>query len=72
MLSLILCSLCRYKHILGWPVTVADLEQLDADTYANLCKLKDLDDVEVSLKTYLCVDLLRLTFIGLLSRFYGD
>jgi hypothetical protein len=37
----------RYKHILGWPLTVADLEQLDADTYANLCKLKDLDDVEV-------------------------
>jgi len=36
-----------YKHILGWPVTVTDLEQLDADTYANLCKLKDLDDVEV-------------------------
>jgi len=36
-----------YKHILGWPVTVADLEQLDADTYANLCKLKDLEDVEV-------------------------
>ena len=40
----------RYKHILGWPVTVADLEQLDADTYANLCKLKDLEDVEISLK----------------------
>jgi len=36
-----------YKHILGWPLTVADLEQLDADTYANLCKLKDLADVEV-------------------------
>lgn len=36
-----------YKHLLGWPVTVADLEQLDADTHANLCKLKDLDDVEV-------------------------
>ena len=40
-------QLHRYKHILGWPLTVADLEQLDADTYANLCKLKDLDDVEV-------------------------
>ena len=40
---------CSYKHILGWPLTVADLEQLDADTYANLCKLKDLDDVEVSI-----------------------
>jgi E3 ubiquitin-protein ligase NEDD4 len=26
---------------------VADLEHLDADTFANLCKLKDLDDVEV-------------------------
>jgi len=36
-----------YKHILAWPVTVADLEHLDADTFANLCKLKDLDDVEV-------------------------
>ena len=37
----------RYKHILGWPLTVEDLEQLDSDTYMNLCKLKDLDDVEV-------------------------
>ncbi|KAJ8601017.1 hypothetical protein CTAYLR_007955 [Chrysophaeum taylorii] len=36
-----------YKHILGWPLTIEDLEQLDADTYANLGKLKDLDDVEV-------------------------
>jgi E3 ubiquitin-protein ligase NEDD4 len=36
-----------YKHILGWPLTVEDLEQLDSDTYMNLCKLKDLDDVEV-------------------------
>mmetsp|Transcript_6152 Transcript_6152/g.19456 ORF Transcript_6152/g.19456 Transcript_6152/m.19456 type:complete len:732 (-) Transcript_6152:438-2633(-) len=36
-----------YKHILAWPLTVADLEHLDADTFANLCKLKDLDDVEV-------------------------
>mmetsp|Transcript_9487 Transcript_9487/g.30302 ORF Transcript_9487/g.30302 Transcript_9487/m.30302 type:complete len:772 (+) Transcript_9487:444-2759(+) len=36
-----------YKHILGWPLTIEDLEQLDNDTYANLCKLKDLDDVEV-------------------------
>jgi len=36
-----------YKHILGWPLTIEDLEQLDADTYANLLKLKDLDDVEV-------------------------
>jgi len=39
----------RYKHVLGWPLTVEDLEQLDADTYANLCKLKDLHDVEVFL-----------------------
>lgn len=36
-----------YKHILGWPLTVADLEHLDSDTFANLCKLKDLEDVEV-------------------------
>ena len=36
-----------YKHILGWPLTIEDLEQLDADTYSNLIKLKDLDDVEV-------------------------
>jgi len=36
-----------YKHILGWPLMIADLEQLDADTYSNLVKLKDLDDVEV-------------------------
>lgn len=36
-----------YKHILGWPLMIEDLEQLDNDTYSNLCKLKDLDDVEV-------------------------
>jgi len=35
-----------YKHVLGWPLTIEDLEQLDADTYANLVKLKDLEDVE--------------------------
>jgi len=48
-LTVLLIAMHRYKHILGWPLTVVDLEQLDADTYSNLCKLKDLDDVEVAI-----------------------
>jgi E3 ubiquitin-protein ligase NEDD4 len=36
-----------YKHILGWPVVMADLEALDADVLQNLLKLLDLDDVSV-------------------------
>uniref|UniRef100_A0A7S3JWL0 HECT-type E3 ubiquitin transferase n=1 Tax=Aureoumbra lagunensis TaxID=44058 RepID=A0A7S3JWL0_9STRA len=40
-----------YKHILGWPLMIDDLEQLDHDTHANLLKLKDLEDVEL-----LCLD----------------
>jgi E3 ubiquitin-protein ligase NEDD4 len=36
-----------YKHILGWPVAMTDLEALDADVLQNLLKLLDLDDVSV-------------------------
>jgi len=39
-----------YKHILGWPLLMSDLEQLDADVYQNLLKLGDMDDVS-------CLDL---------------
>ena len=28
-----------YKHILGWPVLMADLEAHDADVYQNLLKV---------------------------------
>jgi len=31
-----------YKHILGWPVTFADLEQVDEEYYSSLKQLVDL------------------------------
>ena len=63
----------RYKHILGWPLTVADLEQLDADTYANLCKLKDLDDVEVFTSVIFTISITNHPIsIGMLSWLYSD
>jgi len=34
-----------YKHLLSWPITMNDLEALDADVHQNLTKLLDLDDV---------------------------
>ena len=36
-----------YKQILAWPLTMQDLEALDADVYQNFMKLLDLEDVEV-------------------------
>ena len=41
-----------YKHMLGWPVMLSDLEHLDADVFNNLCKLGDCEDIE----NILCLD----------------
>lgn len=40
-----------YKHLLAWPLVVADLEQLDADVLQNLLKLPDIEDLDM-----LCLD----------------
>mmetsp|Transcript_28753 Transcript_28753/g.32878 ORF Transcript_28753/g.32878 Transcript_28753/m.32878 type:complete len:734 (+) Transcript_28753:174-2375(+) len=44
-----------YKHILGWPVTFGDLEQVDEDIYRNLKQIETMskngDDLEM-----LCLD----------------
>ena len=34
-----------YKHIMGWPVTLRDLEHLDDQVYRNLLDLLDFDDI---------------------------
>ena len=34
-----------YKHIMGWPVTLRDLEHLDDQVYRNLLELLDFDDI---------------------------
>lgn len=41
------------KHILGWPVVLADLEYLDAETLQNLGKLQDMDPIVLG---DLCLD----------------
>ena len=34
-----------YKHLMGWPVSLRDLEYLDDQVYRNLLELLDFDDV---------------------------
>mmetsp|Transcript_32698 Transcript_32698/g.33343 ORF Transcript_32698/g.33343 Transcript_32698/m.33343 type:complete len:690 (+) Transcript_32698:225-2294(+) len=34
-----------YKHLMGWPVSLRDLEHLDDQVYRNLLELLDFDDV---------------------------
>ena len=34
-----------YKHIMGWPVSLRDIEHIDDQIYRNLCELLDFDDV---------------------------
>jgi len=34
-----------YKHLMGWPVTLRDLEHIDDQVYRNLVELLDFDDV---------------------------
>ncbi|CAN0293825.1 unnamed protein product, partial [Discosporangium mesarthrocarpum] len=36
-----------YKHLLGWPISLSDLEHVDHYTYESLLKMTELDDVEV-------------------------
>mmetsp|Transcript_16898 Transcript_16898/g.25462 ORF Transcript_16898/g.25462 Transcript_16898/m.25462 type:complete len:690 (+) Transcript_16898:303-2372(+) len=36
-----------YKHLMGFPVTLRDLEHIDDDVYRNLMELLDLDDVSM-------------------------
>jgi len=40
-----------YKHLMGWPVTFRDLEQVDDEIYRNLSELKNIEDVGM-----LCLD----------------
>jgi hypothetical protein len=40
-----------YKHLMGWPITLRDLEQIDAEIYKNFSELLDFDDVGM-----LCLD----------------
>merc|ERR1712071_571015 len=40
-----------YKHILGWPITFADLEGVDEEYYNHLKFLTTMDDVEM-----MCLD----------------
>lgn len=44
-----------YKHFLGWPVTFADLEQVDEEYYNSLKQLVDLDKRKEDL-SMLCLD----------------
>lgn len=34
-----------YKHLMGWPISLRDLEHLDDQVYRNLCELLDFDNV---------------------------
>lgn len=34
-----------YKHLMGWPVTIRDLEHIDVEIHRNLIELLDMDDV---------------------------
>jgi len=40
-----------YKHLLGWPVTFQDLENLDPEYYKSIKARMELNDVE-----YACLD----------------
>jgi len=42
-----------YKHVLGWPVTFHDLEEVDQDLYKNLKELTQMDKEQVE---YTCLD----------------
>jgi len=36
-----------YKHLMGWPVTLRDLEHIDDQVYRNLIELLDCEDVSM-------------------------
>lgn len=35
-----------YKHLMGWPVILKDLEHIDDQVYRNLMELLNMDDVD--------------------------
>jgi len=36
-----------YKHLMGWPITLRDLEHIDEEIYRHLIELLDMDDISV-------------------------
>lgn len=36
-----------YKHLMGWPITLRDLEHIDDEIYRNLTELLDMDDISM-------------------------
>lgn len=36
-----------YKHLMGWPVTLRDLEHIDEEVYRHLIDLLDMDDISI-------------------------
>lgn len=36
-----------YKHLMGWPITLNDLQFLDDDVYRNLLSMRDMEDLSV-------------------------
>ena len=34
-----------YKHLMGWPMTLRDLEHIDEDIFRNLVRLLDIEDI---------------------------
>lgn len=43
-----------FKHILGYPITVDDIEYCDQQIYENLKQLEDLEDVSLLMLTFSC------------------
>jgi E3 ubiquitin-protein ligase NEDD4 len=55
--QLVSCHMAQhlYKHILAWPITFADLEQVDEEYYHSLKQLVDLDKKGEDLANILCM-----------------
>ena len=39
-----------YKHLMGWPMTLRDLEHIDEDIFRNLVRLLDIEDIRLILR----------------------
>lgn len=48
-----------YKHLLGWPLTLQDLAELDEEFYDSLEKLRNIEDIST-----LCLDFTMTELIG--------
>lgn len=60
-----------YKHLMGWPVTLRDLEHIDDQVYRNLAELLDFDDVgELFLEFVVTEDKLGGHNYTLILKFY--